>query len=77
MNKMFYYENDPTKIILVTDVAKYIITFEHDFCERCEELLDDYDFTDLNFDEIVYNDCHTDYSERTLSGGHGIDIRPK
>jgi hypothetical protein len=76
MNRIFFYD-DPTKALLVTDVAKYIISFSHEFCLNCFDILDDYDFTDLNFEEIVNSDARIDYSERSVSGGHGIDIRPK
>ena len=76
MNRIFIKDYSHN-LLLVTPVATYTISFAHDFCQECSEVLDDYDFTDLNFDEIVYDDCQTDYSERTVSGGHGIDIRPK
>ena len=76
MNRIFIVDYSHN-LLLVTPVANYIISFEHEFCQECSEVLDDYDFTDVNFDEIVHSNFHIAYSERTVSGGHGIDIRPK
>jgi hypothetical protein len=77
MNRIFIVDYSHN-LLLVTPVANYIISFEHEFCQECSDILDDYDFTELNFDEIVNSGDYIHYySECAVSGGHGINIRPK
>ena len=78
MNRIFFYNNDLNKVLLMTNVAQYIITLEHDFCEKCQEVLDDCDFiTEVNFWEVVDEDDWALVSTSVMIDGHGITIREK
>ena len=76
MNRLFFSDS-LTTLILVTDVARYVITLEHDFCPECSDVLNDYDFTQLNFWEIVEGEDSPIVEMSETINGHGITIRER